>query len=201
MQFSQSAIAVLEFSSITRGLFVVDVVTKKAPVEVLWAEAISHGKFVLLFQGGVGEVQESYDAAVAASGDLLVEDILIPQVTRNLGPAIGGGLVAPKTDTAVGMLESASIAASVEAADRVMKTAPLLLNRFRLGKGIGGKSYFIFSGQLEDVQAGIEVGTEVLESRGSLLGAELIARPHEEFLEVVRGASGGFLSGASGGLS
>jgi len=185
MQFSQSAIAVLEYASITRGLYVVDVVTKKSPVEVLWAEPVSHGKYVLLFQGGVGEVEEASRAALDASGESLVENVLIPQVTVALGPAIGGASKAPAPDWAVGMLESSSIAASVEAADRVLKTAPLALNRFRLGKGIGGKSYFIFSGSLDDVEAGLEVGVEVLEARGTLVGRELIARPAAEFLEVV----------------
>ncbi|MBI3556908.1 MAG: BMC domain-containing protein [Deltaproteobacteria bacterium] len=185
MKFSESAISVLEFTSITRGLFVVDVVAKKADVKVLLAEPVSHGKFILLFTGGVGEVEESYAAALDASGDFLVENILIAQVTRELGPAIGGESSAPFANHAVGMLESTSIAAAVEAADRVMKTAPLNLNRFRMGKGIGGKSYFIFSGMLEDVQAGIEVGVEQLESYGALIGSELIARPNAEFLEVV----------------
>lgn len=185
MEFKQSAIAVLEYSSITRGLFVVDIVTKKAPVRVLWAEAISHGKFVLLFEGGVGEVQEAHRAALDASGETLVEEIVIPQVVRGLGPAIGGEAVALRADVSVGMLESSSIAASVAAADEVLKTAPLKLNRFRLGKGIGGKSYFVFSGRLEDVDAGLEAGVEVLESRGCLVGRERIARPHAEFLEVV----------------
>lgn len=184
-EFTHSAIAVLEYSSITRGLFAVDVVTKKSPVRVLWAEAVSHGKYVLLFSGGVAEVEEAYRAALEISGEALVEDVLIPQVTRKLAPAIGGRLETARVDHAVGMLESGSIAAAVEAADRVMKTAPLKLNRFRLGKGIGGKSFFIFSGLLEDVQAGLETGIEVLESRGTLLGNELIARPQPEFLEVL----------------
>ncbi len=186
MNFSGShAISVLEFTSITRGLFVVDVVAKKADVKILWAEALSHGKFVLLFTGGVGEVEESYTAALEASGDLLVENVFIPQVTGELGPAIGGESQTPDADHAVGMLESSSIAAAVEAADLVLKTAPLTMNRFRLGRGIGGKSYFVFSGLLEDVQAGLEVGVERLESYGALIGSELIARPNAEFLEVV----------------
>ncbi|MEW6056661.1 MAG: BMC domain-containing protein [Bdellovibrionota bacterium] len=185
MDFTQNAIAVLEFKSITRGLFVVDVATKKAPVRVCWAEAISSGKYILLFEGGVGEVQESYSAAVEAAEKELIESILIPQVVPALGPVLSGRSFSPESESSVGMLESSSIAASVEAADQVLKTAPLLLNRFRLGKGIGGKSYFIFSGQLEDVQAGLERGQEFLEHRGALLGRELIARPHSDFMEVL----------------
>ncbi len=185
MEFNHSAIAVLEYTSITRGLFIVDVVTKKAPVEVLWADPVSHGKYILLFSGGVAEVEESYKAALEASGETLVENIFIPQVTRKLGSAIGGKTESPKPQTSVGMLESSSIAASVEAADRVLKTAPLQLNRFHLGKGLGGKSYFIFSGELDDVQAGLEAGREILESYGSFVDLELIARPEAEFLEVL----------------
>ena len=185
MQFSQIAIVVLEYSSIIKGLAIVDIVTKKAQIKVLWAEPISHGKFILLFEGGVGEVQEAYEAALEMSGESLVEDVFIPQVTSTLGPALGGEALSPINEAAVGMLESTSIAAAVEAADQVLKTAQLALNRFRLGKGIGGKSYFIFSGELEDVQAGLEVGQETLEARGALIGSELIARPNAEFLEVL----------------
>lgn len=185
MEFTQSSIAVLEYSSIIRGLYVVDVAIKKAPVMVMMAAPVSHGKFVLLFSGGVAEVEEAHVAALDASGDSLVENIVIPQITRGLGPAIGGKTQPPGKDDAIGMLESSSIAAAVEAADRVMKTAPVALNRFHLGKGIGGKSYFVFSGELDDVQACLDAGQELLEAKGRLLGKELIARPHADFLEVV----------------
>jgi microcompartment protein CcmL/EutN len=185
MNFAHSAIAVLEHSGITRGLFAVDVAVKKAPVRILIAEPVSHGKFVLLFEGEVSEVEEASRAAVEASGEVLVEQILLPHAHRALGPAIGGQTEAPRPGDSLAMLESSSIAAAVEAADRVLKTAPLALNRFRLGKGIGGKSYFVFSGSLADAQAGLEAGRELLESRGSLVGQELIPRPNAELLEVL----------------
>lgn len=185
MELIHTSIAVLEYSSIIRGLYVVDVAIKRAPVMLLRAAPVSQGRFALLFSGGATEVEEAHVAAIDASGDSLVENALIAQVTRGLAPAIGGKAQPPAKGAAIGMLESSSIAAAVEAANCVMKSGSVALNRFHLGKGLGGKSYFVFSGELKNVQACLKAGQELLEAKGRLLGSELIARPHAEFLEVV----------------
>src|SRR5690606_10489749 len=71
------ALAFLELSSISRGLFLTDLVLKKAPVKVLSSQPVSGGKHVLLFVGDVAAVEESYVAALEGAEGTVSRKILI----------------------------------------------------------------------------------------------------------------------------
>src|SRR5207249_5075694 len=60
------ALALLEVSSLARGVVVADAVAKRARIELLQCGPVSPGKYLVLFAGGVGEVDESFAAGVAA---------------------------------------------------------------------------------------------------------------------------------------
>ena len=74
------AIALLELESIARGYRVADAVLKRADVHIALAEAVSPGKFLLLFDGGVAEVEESLTAGKEAAGSLLVGELFLTGV-------------------------------------------------------------------------------------------------------------------------
>jgi microcompartment protein CcmL/EutN len=61
------AIGLIELSSIARGLYVSDVMVKKAPVELLMSQTTSPGKYLILVSGDVASVQESTQAAIEQS--------------------------------------------------------------------------------------------------------------------------------------
>ena len=54
------ALALLELGSMARALRVGDSMVKKAPIEVILAEPVSPGKFLILVSGEVACVEESY---------------------------------------------------------------------------------------------------------------------------------------------
>src|SRR4051812_50175521 len=56
------ALALLEVSSLARGVVTADAVAKRAPVELLLCEPTTPGKYLVLFAGGVAEVDESLAA-------------------------------------------------------------------------------------------------------------------------------------------
>ena len=71
------ALALLELRSLARGLRSLDALVKKAPVEVLEANLIEPGRFLILIAGGVAEVEVSLEAALATADDDIVDQMLL----------------------------------------------------------------------------------------------------------------------------
>jgi len=189
---SVPALAFIELSSISRGLYLTDTVLKKAPVRVVTSQPVSGGKHVLLFIGDVASVSESLEAAIAATDGTLVKQILIPGVHEDLAPFLESlwsaptygepTLVGPRDGDSVGIVESATLAGAILAADRALKAANVTLCRMRLGHGIGGKAYFVLKGTQASVEAAIEAAQESLKENETVGRVDLIARPQEETL-------------------
>ena len=176
------ALALLEVASLARGVVVADAVAKRAPVQLLECGAVSPGKYLVLFAGGVGEVEESIAAGAAAAGDSLVDRLFLPQAHAQLLPAIragAAGLGHAAHDDPAGILEHVSVASALRSADAACKAAQVDLQLLHLARGIGGKAWFILRGDLESVEAAVLAATEAA-GDGMLAGAEVIARPHAE---------------------
>jgi microcompartment protein CcmL/EutN len=108
------------------------------------------------------------------------------------GPAGAGqseqaGAGAALSLDALGMIETLSIASTLRAGDLASKLASLTLVSLELARGIGGKSYLTFTGEVSDVEAGVHVGAADADAAGLLVRRLVIPRPHEELLEVLRG--------------
>jgi microcompartment protein CcmL/EutN len=182
------ALGFVELSSISRGLFLTDVVLKKAPVTIVASQPISSGKHVLLYIGDVASVEEAHQAALENAEGTILKQILIPGVHEELAPFLtsiwetpGATLHSPAQE-AVGIVESSTLAGAILSADRALKSARVNLCRIRLGQGIGGKAYFVLTGRQEEVEAGVEAAQNCLRELESYCRADLIARPVDEAL-------------------
>lgn len=182
---TQPALALVEVSSLARGVVAADAAAKKAPVELLDCGPTSPGKYLLLFAGGVAEVEESLGAAKAAAGDALLDALFLPQAHAQLLPALragAAGLAGVSTRRAgesVGILELLTVASALRCADAACKAAEVELQLLHLARGIGGKAWFILRGGLTDVEAGMLAGQQVA-GEGHVAGAEIIAAPSAE---------------------
>lgn len=180
------ALGFLEFTSISRGLFVTDIILKKAPVRVLSSHPISSGKHVILYFGDVASVTEAHEAALGAAESCLVKQVLIPGVHRKLTPFLDSiwedsGHVS-RIEESLGIVESQTLAGAILAADRALKAADVSLCRMRLGQGIGGKAYFVLTGRQDETEAAVAAAEMVLKELDSLARVDLIARPSDEVL-------------------
>ncbi len=158
-----------------------DVVVKKAPVRLLETHPICQGKYVVLFAGEVADVEESLKAGLQAGGDLVVNDLFLPNVHRDVVPAITGSTTIEDFG-AIGVVETFSIASCVVAADKAAKMSPAKLVEIRLAQGLGGKAYFVITGELADVEASLATATEHVREEGLLAGWEIIPRPHPDLV-------------------
>ena len=180
------ALGFLELSSISRGLYLTDVVLKKAPIRVIASQPVSSGKHVLLYIGDVASVDESHRAAIDGADGTVLKQIFIPGVHQQLAPfldSIWNGLpTRMPAGESVGIVESATLAGAILAADTALKAAQVSLCRMRLGQGIGGKAFFVLTGRQEEVEAALDAAKQTLGQVESLVRTDLIPRPDEEAL-------------------
>ena len=183
------ALGFLELSSISRGLFLTDVVLKKAPVRIIASQPVSSGKHVLLYIGDVASVDEGHKAALENADGTILKDILIPGVHPQLAPFLDsiwnllpvGATRGPVADS-VGIVESLTLAGAILSADRALKAAQVSLCRMRLGQGIGGKAFYVLTGRQEDVEAALEAAKQTLSEVESFVRTDIIPRPDMEAL-------------------
>jgi microcompartment protein CcmL/EutN len=99
---------------------------------------------------------------------------------------------------ALGIVETATVAAVVEAADAGLKGARVELLELRLGDGIGGKGYLLFDGDVADVEAAVEIALARVDdgsaSSGAVPGARqpvgrVIAQLHREMRSELESAA------------
>lgn len=178
------ALALLEIASIARGYRALDALVKESPVTVVEANLVEPGKFLVLYGGGVAEVEAAHRVGrEVADGDLL-DEVLLPGVDPRIWKGIAGAVDLGEPDT-VGIVEGLSVATVLDAADRSLKNAMVELMGLRIQPGLGGKSFYVVKGEQYDVEAALEVGAATLAARERLVRVERIARPHPDFVRHV----------------
>lgn len=175
------ALALLELDSVATGLAAVDTLVKRAPVEVLEANLVEPGRFLILLTGGVAEVEESLGAVVDRHADALQSQMHLPFVHPDLVAGLRGAEHTTAPDT-LGVVEGSDVAGTLEAADRSLKDAQVQLAGVRVAVGLGGRAYYVVSGEHNDVEAALDAGQAILEARGTLHRVECITRPHDEMV-------------------
>lgn len=178
------ALALLELTSIARGYRVLDWMVKEAPVTIVEANLVEPGKYLILFGGGVAETVASFDKGAALCEGVLVDKLLLPLAHPRIWACLSGDESLGNADC-VGIIEGNAIAAVIEAADRSAKEADVHLAGLRLSPALGGKAYYVVTGEQYSVEAAVEVGRGVLEPRGRLVDTQIIPRAHAEFLPWV----------------
>ncbi len=194
-------IGLLEMASVAHGLEATDALRKEADVELLASRTVSPGKWLVLFSGSVEDTTSALRRGTEVGTETLIDSLLIPNVEPTLlelvrhaegglvtcaalhegrGSSAGGMLL-----DAIGVIETLSVAATIRAADVASKTGTLRLVSLHLAVGLGGKSYVTFTGEVSDVEAGVERGATDAEQAGMLVRRVVIPRPHADMHRVL----------------
>jgi microcompartment protein CcmL/EutN len=179
------AIGVLEIDSIAAGVEVADAVVKMAPVRFVDAFMTTPGKYVVLLHGDPSSVDSGLRAGREVAGAALLDWLHLPFVHQQVLPAIRNQADVHRMD-AVGLVETSSVASGVGAADAAAKAAEVHLVHLQLGRGIGGKSMLLLTGDLPDVQAAVEAASRVAREAGRLVAERVIAQPHPDLAGRLR---------------
>jgi microcompartment protein CcmL/EutN len=171
-----TSIALIETSSIARGVKCLDEMVKRAPVAVLMARPVCPGRYIVLVEGEVAAVEESFAEGRAVAGDTLVDSLFLanphPALPRTLRQSVKAERLSP-----VGVVETTAVASAILAADAGLKCAPVELLVIRLAVGMAGKSFVVFSGAHADVEASVGAAAAVAQEHGRLVETTILANP------------------------
>jgi len=177
------ALALIEYKSVARGIAACDAMVKKAPVRILETHPICPGKYITIVCGQVADVEEAFRAGLESGGDMVVADLFLPFVHRDVIPALAGTTVV-ETFGALGVIETFAVATCLRAADIAAKTAAVQLVEIRLANGLGGKGYLVMTGELTDVEASLAAAAAFARDQGQLVEQTLIPAPHPDLLDM-----------------
>lgn len=179
------ALALIEFSSIAAGMLAGDSMAKKAPIARLLAGTVHPGKYLVLTSGAVADVEESLKAGREMGGSYAIDFVLLPQVHPAVVAAIAEGVEPmraeerPMRGPSLGVIETSSVASAIHAADAGVKGAEVSLLEVRLADGLHGKGLVLFTGEVQNVQAAVEIGARAIDT-GLLVNQIVIPQLHGE---------------------
>ena len=178
------AIVMNEIMSIPTGMLACDAMLKAAEVELISAGCICAGKYYIVVSGEVAAVQASVEAGKEAAGSLLIDSLVIPNVDPQVAPAISACTMVEHLN-ALGIMETYSLCAAVHGADAAAKAAEVTLLEVRLGRGLGGKSFILLTGEVAAVQSSIQAAEALEETKGLMAKSAVIPSPHPDMLRAI----------------
>ena len=178
------AIGMNEIMSIPTGMLACDAMLKAAEVELISAGCICAGKYYIVVSGEVAAVQASVEAGREAAGSLLIDSLVIPNVDPQVAPAISACTMVEHLN-ALGIMETYSLCAAGHGADAAAKAAEVTLLEVRLGRGLGGKSFILLTGEVAAVQSSIQAAEALEETKGLMAKSAVIPSPHPDMLRAI----------------
>jgi len=177
------ALGVLEIGTIARGVVAADAGLKRSPAILLHSRAVSGGKHLVFFEGGVAEVEEAIGAARLAAGDQLLDRVELPAADGQVWPMLGAPVTPPDWSgdhgaEAVAIIETRTVCAAIAAADAACKIAEVVVRDTRFAVDLAGKAYFTLTGTLDAIQAAAGAASDAAGDK--LVCLEVIAQPAPE---------------------
>ena len=170
------AIGMAEYQTVSAGIKAADLMIKTADVEVIEAQVVCPGKYIIILSGDLSAVKAAVDAAENNLGEKMIDKFVLGNPDDSIFPAIYGANEI-KNRNALGTLETYSVAAMIVAADTAAKTAEVELIEMRLARGMCGKSYMLITGEVAAVTASVDNVKEKLKESSMYLDSSVIANP------------------------
>ncbi|MCL2400317.1 MAG: BMC domain-containing protein [Defluviitaleaceae bacterium] len=180
----KKALAIVEFTTVSTGIKAVDMMVKTANVDIVEAQPVCPGKYMIVAAGLLSAVNASVEAVKSAFGQRYISGFILGNPHESLLSAIYGTTQIEKIH-ALGVLETFDAASAVMAADTAIKTAIVDLIEVRLAKGMCGKSFITLTGEISAVESAIMRATEVAGESGMFLDSGIIANPDDKLSEFI----------------
>ncbi|MFZ2360248.1 MAG: BMC domain-containing protein, partial [Anaerolineae bacterium] len=115
----------------------------------------------------------------------VLDHVYLPGVHPDV-PASIAAARRPDPIEALGIVETGSVAAAIQAADAGLKGAQVTLLELRLADGLGGKGLAFFTGSVTNVETAVSIACDAIDAiddSGRLLNAVIIPQLHGEMAE------------------
>ncbi len=183
---SDPAIGLIEFDSVSAGIVAGDGMVKASPLGAIYAGTVHPGKYLVLVSGDTASVEVALVTGSEVGSDHVSDYVFLPDIHPEVTAAIvGGASGAALREEALGVVETSTVAAVIDAADAGVKAADVSVSAVRLADGLGGKGYVLFSGLLAAVEAAVESAVARCEPHGTLVRSDVIAQLHQEMAENI----------------
>ena len=176
------ALGLLEFKSVSAGVQAADAMLKAARVDLLYAGATCPGKYVSIVSGEVAAVHSAVAAGRMVSEPFVVGELVLANVHPDVLPAVSATTLVAVT-AALGVLETFSIASAILAADAAAKAADVQLIEVRIARGLGGKAFVVFTGEVAAVEAAMNAAIQPPKAEGLLTHYTVIPAPHPDLAQ------------------
>ena len=179
-----NAIGMIEYTTVSTGIMAADTIAKTAEVQIIEAQVVCPGKYIVIIGGELSAINASIDAAKMINGEKLVDSFVLGNVHEGVFPAIYA-TVDVENPRALGVVETFSGASAIVAADAAAKTADVTLVEVRIARGMCGKSYILMTGEVAAVQAAVDNAKAAAGDNGMLLDYSIIPNPDMKLWEKI----------------
>ncbi|MCG2725596.1 MAG: BMC domain-containing protein [Elusimicrobia bacterium] len=160
---ANTAIGLLEISSIAKGVETLDAMCKAAGIKPEIARPISKGKYIIIVSGPVGEVESALSKGIEIAEKTLISEFIIRNVHKSVAERLSKKATMPEKLEAVSIVETKNSLSIVYAADIAAKAASINILEISLGKGIGGKGYFSMTGEIGAIRSAVNAAVKSIE--------------------------------------
>lgn len=178
------AIGMVEYKTVSSGMRAADRLVKTAEVDILQADTVCPGKYMVLISGDLSAVKAAVEAAATADPEQLIDSFVLGNPHDSIFSALYGATEIGSPN-ALGVLETFSAAAAIVAADTAAKTALVDLIELRLARGMCGKSYLLLTGEIAAVQAAIDRAKAGAGEGGMFLDSAVIPHPDQKLWQNI----------------
>lgn len=178
------AIGMIEYKTVSAGVMAADAMVKTSEVDIIEAQTVCPGKYIMIISGDLSAVRAAVDTAKTQYPTHLISDFVLGNPHESIFPAIYGTSHIEGI-SALGILETYDASSIIVAADAAAKTAIVDLIELRIARGMCGKSYMMLTGEVAAVEAAIETARASIGKRGMYLDSSVIAHPDEKMCRAI----------------
>ncbi|MCM8710018.1 BMC domain-containing protein [Clostridium sp. SYSU_GA19001] len=178
------AIGMIEYKTVASGITATDKMVKTAEVEILQAQTVCPGKYIVLLSGKLSAVKAAIESGKADFEENVIDSFILGNPHPSIFRGINGTAVIEETE-ALGILETYSAASIIVASDICAKTAVTEIVEIRIAKGMCGKSYLLITGELAAVNEAIEAAYKNAKESGMILDKSVIPNPDKKLWEKI----------------
>lgn len=177
----EKSIGLLELKSIPVGIKAADEMLKAADVKLLVASPTCPGKYFIIISGNVAAVKSAMSTGHREAGSFLVSEHIINNVHPSLPGAILGVADAGRV-ACVGVIETISALTAVRAGDIAAKASNIALMEIRIARGLGGKGFVMFTGEVSAVKSAVQACINGLATTGDITSHTVLPSPHADLI-------------------
>lgn len=174
-------IGLIEYRSVAKGMAAADAMLKSSDVDLIFSAVLCPGKYLAMVAGDISSVQEAERTVLRRDGGFILSSVVITDVNPQVFSALSATSRVNRLDT-LGVLETMDAISAVSAADKIAKSAHVDLIEIRLARGMGGKGFVFFNGDLANVNEGMQAGTNAIVESGTLIAWSIIPNARAEIL-------------------